>query len=36
MTDDDVYIEKVKVGRDVELTVTVIRRYLDMLPKWFL
>jgi hypothetical protein len=35
MTDDDVYVEKVEVGKTVDVTVTVMRRFLAMLPKWF-
>ncbi len=35
LTEDDVYIEKVQVDDSVGLTVTVLKRYLDLLPKFF-
>ncbi len=38
MTEDDVYIEKVQVDANVgvTVTVTVLKRYLELLPKFFL
>ncbi len=36
MTEDDVYIEKVQVEANVGVTVTVLKRYLELLPKFFL
>lgn len=35
MTDDGVYIERVRVGENIEVLVTVMARYLGLLPKWF-